>query len=149
MSRQLEQALEDGAWGYSTGLEYAAESGVPEEEIETLCRVVARHRALYATHTRDRDAQALEAVEEAIRTAERTGVRLQVSHLVPRSGFDAAIAASRPSKRPASGGSTSRSTCTLACSASPSSRRYCPPGRWRRGRAASPRCSMVARRASG
>lgn len=89
MSRELEQALEDGAWGYSTGLEYAAETGVPEEEIEALCRIVARHGALYATHTRDRDAHAHEAVEEAIRTAERTGVRLQVSHLVPRSGLDA------------------------------------------------------------
>lgn len=81
MSGQLEQALEDGAWGYSTGLEYASEIGVPEEEIEALCRVVARHGALYATHTRDRDDHALEAVGEAIRTAERTGVRLQVSHL--------------------------------------------------------------------
>jgi N-acyl-D-amino-acid deacylase len=89
MSLTLEQALDDGAWGYSTGLEYAAETGVPEQEIEALCRVVARHGALYATHTRDRDASAVEAVEEAIRTAERAGVRLQVSHLVPRSGFEA------------------------------------------------------------
>jgi N-acyl-D-aspartate/D-glutamate deacylase len=89
MSRTLERALDEGAWGYSTGLEYAAESGVPEAEIESLCRVVARHGALYATHTRDRDAHAVEAVEEAIRTAERAGVRLQVSHLVPRSGLDA------------------------------------------------------------
>jgi N-acyl-D-aspartate/D-glutamate deacylase len=89
MGRQLEQALEEGAWGYSTGLEYAAETGVPEGEIEALCRIVARHGALYATHTRDRDARSVEAVEEALRTAERAGVRLQVSHLVPRSGFDA------------------------------------------------------------
>jgi N-acyl-D-amino-acid deacylase len=86
MARDLEQALEEGAWGYSTGLEYAAESAVPPEEIERLCRTVARHDALYATHTRRRDEGAAEAVEEALVTAERAASRLQVSHLIPRSG---------------------------------------------------------------
>ncbi|MFN8224624.1 MAG: amidohydrolase family protein [Gaiellales bacterium] len=88
MGRQLENALTEGAWGYSTGLEYAAERGVPPEEIEALCRIVARHGALYATHTRDRDDQAVGAVVEALETARRAGVRLQVSHLVPRSGSE-------------------------------------------------------------
>jgi N-acyl-D-amino-acid deacylase len=87
MSHQLEQALDEGAWGYSTGLEYAAEASVPEEEIEVLCRTVARRGALYATHTRWRDDGAVEAVEEALRTADRVGARLQVSHLVPRGGL--------------------------------------------------------------
>ena len=86
MERDLEQALEEGAWGYSTGLEYAAEAAVPPEEIERLCRVVTRHDALYATHTRKRDAGAAEAVEEALETARRAASRLQVSHLIPRSG---------------------------------------------------------------
>jgi N-acyl-D-aspartate/D-glutamate deacylase len=88
MGCRLDEALEQGAWGFSTGLEYAAEIGVPEQEVEALCRIVARHGALYATHTRDRDHRALDAVTEAIRTAERTGVRLQVSHVVPRGGLD-------------------------------------------------------------
>jgi N-acyl-D-aspartate/D-glutamate deacylase len=88
MTVRLERALEEGAWGYSTGLEYATEAGVPEEEIEALCAPVARHDALYATHTRFRDEGAADAVEEAVRTAERAGVRLQVSHLVPRNGPD-------------------------------------------------------------
>lgn len=89
MARLLDDALEAGAWGYSTGLEYAAETGATEEEVGVLCRVVAKHGALYATHTRDRDAEAVAAVEEAIRTADRAGVRLQISHLVPRSGLAA------------------------------------------------------------
>lgn len=88
MGQLLEQELADGAWGLSTGLEYAAEAAAPEAEVEALCRVVARHDALYATHTRFRDAHAAAAVEEAVRTAGRTGVRLQVSHLIPRSGLD-------------------------------------------------------------
>ena len=86
MIRGLEQALDEGAWGYSTGLEYAWEGGASEEEVTALCAVVARAGALYATHTRDRDDRAAEAIDEALRTAEAVGARLQVSHLVPRGG---------------------------------------------------------------
>ncbi|MDH4177390.1 MAG: amidohydrolase family protein [Thermoleophilia bacterium] len=83
----LERALDEGAWGLSTGLEYAAEAGATAEEVEALCAVVAHRGALYATHTRDRDAGAANAVGEAVLTAERAGVRLQVSHLIPRGGL--------------------------------------------------------------
>jgi N-acyl-D-aspartate/D-glutamate deacylase len=86
MTSHLEASLEAGAWGLSSGLEYPAESGVPEDELTALCQTVARAGGLYATHTRYRDAGAAEAVEEAIRTAEAAEVRLQVSHLLPRSG---------------------------------------------------------------
>jgi N-acyl-D-aspartate/D-glutamate deacylase len=87
MSRLLEQCLEEGAAGFSTGLEYAAEAGASEEEVTALCRVVARADGLYATHTRDRDSRAVAAIEEAIRTAARAGVRLQISHITPRGGM--------------------------------------------------------------
>lgn len=90
MQRLLEESLEQGAWGYSTGLEYAAERGADEEELVALCTVCGRRHGMYATHTRRRDEGADEAVEEALRTASRANVRLQVSHLVPRSGAAAA-----------------------------------------------------------
>lgn len=89
MGRLLERELDAGAWGLSTGLEYAAEAAATPAEIEALCAIVARHGALYATHTRYRDEGAVEAVAEALTTAERSGVRLQVSHIVPRSGLAA------------------------------------------------------------
>src|SRR5262249_20602129 len=82
----LEQSLEAGAWGYSTGLEYAQEAETSEADIQRLCEAVAARDRLYATHTRARDEGAADAVSEAVRVAERTSVRLQVSHLVPRSG---------------------------------------------------------------
>jgi N-acyl-D-aspartate/D-glutamate deacylase len=82
----LRESLDQGAWGYSTGLEYAQESGAPEEEITALCSGLDGQ--LYATHTRRRDEGQFESVEEAIRTAERAQARLQVSHLVPRNGID-------------------------------------------------------------
>lgn len=86
MIRDLEEGLEEGAFGYSTGLEYAAEAGADQPEIEALCRVVSKRGGLYATHTRFRDDGAASAVIEALNTARDAGVRLQVSHLLPRSG---------------------------------------------------------------
>ncbi len=83
MQALLHESLDAGAWGYSTGLEYAQEQGATEEELTAL----ARHAPFYATHTRRRDDGAAEAVAEAIRTGDRAEVRLQVSHLVPRKGI--------------------------------------------------------------
>jgi len=82
MQALLRESLDHGAWGYSTGLEYAQEQAATEQEVEAL----ARGAPFYATHTRRRDEGAAEAVAEALRTGARAGVRLQVSHLVPRNG---------------------------------------------------------------
>ncbi len=88
MARDLEISLDAGAWGFSTGLEYPAEKSATEAEITELCRIVGRRGGLYATHTRARDEGAADAVAEAVRTARTAGVRLQVSHLLPRSGLE-------------------------------------------------------------
>ena len=82
MRALLRESLAEGCWGYSTGLEYAWEQAAGEDEVAEL----AAEAPLYATHTRARDEGAAEAVEEAVRVARRAGARLQVSHLVPRSG---------------------------------------------------------------
>ncbi len=84
MAKLLEAGLRAGAFGLSTGLEYPAERACSEAEIAALCRVVAQSGGLYATHTRNRDVGALDAIEEAVRTAEATDVRLQISHIIPR-----------------------------------------------------------------
>jgi N-acyl-D-aspartate/D-glutamate deacylase len=83
MQALLHESLDAGAWGYSTGLEYAQEQGATEEELTAL----ASNAPFYATHTRRRDDGAADAVAEAIRTGDRAEVRLQVSHLVPRNGI--------------------------------------------------------------
>jgi N-acyl-D-aspartate/D-glutamate deacylase len=86
----LRESLGEGAWGYSTGLEYAQEAGATEEEVGALCHTLAPSGGLYATHTRRRDEGAADSVSEAIRVAQTAQVRLQVSHLVPRNGIDEA-----------------------------------------------------------
>jgi N-acyl-D-amino-acid deacylase len=82
MQSLLRESLDEGAWGFSTGLEYAQEQGAGEDEVTALARLAP----FYATHTRRRDDGAADAVVEALRTAKRAEVRLQVSHLVPRNG---------------------------------------------------------------
>ena len=86
MVAHLEEGLEAGAFGFSTGLEYPSERECSEEEIVELCRVVARAGGLYATHTRNKEVYAVEAIEEGVRTAQAADVRLQVSHIIPRRG---------------------------------------------------------------
>ncbi len=87
MADLLRESLGEGAWGYSTGLEYAQEAAATEEEVTGLCHALAPAGGLYATHTRRRDEGAAESVAEAIRTARAAEVKLQVSHLVPRNGI--------------------------------------------------------------
>src|SRR4051812_4473143 len=58
----LRESLAEGAWGYSSGLEYAQEQGASEAELTAL----AARSPFYATHTRKRDEGAADAVAEAI-----------------------------------------------------------------------------------
>jgi len=81
MKKLLAQSLEEGAFGFSTGLEYGPEQACPEDEIIALCRVAAAKGGFYATHTRNRSGQAREAIAEAIRTGASAGIPLQISHI--------------------------------------------------------------------
>lgn len=79
--RMLRQSLEEGAVGYSTGLEYGIEKHCSEKELIELCGIAKEHGKFYATHTRNREGEAEESIAEAIRTAAASGVSLQLSHL--------------------------------------------------------------------
>jgi len=78
LSRVLEQVLEQGAFGVSTGLTYAPSAYADAGELEVLCRTVAAFDALYATHGRS---DILAGIDEIASVGERTGARLQYSHL--------------------------------------------------------------------
>jgi N-acyl-D-amino-acid deacylase len=84
MKSLLAEGLDQGAFGYSTGLEYPAERGAPDQELVELCKVAARVGGLYASHTRRRDEGAVSAIDEAIRVGEQAGAQIQISHLLPR-----------------------------------------------------------------
>ena len=79
--RLLEQGLDQGALGFSTGLEYTPGRFTPTDELIAMARVLARRGKLYASHLRSEEAQFLEAVDEALRIGRESGARVQVSHL--------------------------------------------------------------------
>jgi N-acyl-D-amino-acid deacylase len=86
-----------GALGLSSGLEYTPGSFAGPDELVELCKVVAAKGGVYATHMRDEGDKLLESLDEAIGTAKKSGVSLQISHFkvaYPRNWdkIDAAIA---------------------------------------------------------
>ncbi len=81
MKAYVAEAMAGGALGLSSGLEYAPGSFGSTEELIELSRVAARTGGVYATHMRDEETFILEAVEEALRIARETPIRLQISHL--------------------------------------------------------------------
>jgi N-acyl-D-amino-acid deacylase len=79
--RAVEEGVDQGAFGLSTGLEYTPGRYTPTEEIVEMARVVARRGGLYASHIRNEEETLLEAVNEAIDIGRRAGVRVEISHL--------------------------------------------------------------------
>jgi len=80
MERLLAEALEAGAFGFSTGLVYAPSVYGSTEELIALARSMAG-RGIYCSHIRGEAATLERAVEEAIRIGEEGGVPVQVSHV--------------------------------------------------------------------
>ncbi len=81
MQREALRAIEQGAWGTSTGLEYTPGSFASSAELSEVIRIVPDRLRIYATHMRNEDDRLLEAIQEAITIANDAGARLQVSHL--------------------------------------------------------------------
>ncbi|HET9491497.1 MAG TPA: D-aminoacylase [Methylomirabilota bacterium] len=80
MQRMLEAAVEDGAWGLSTGLIYAPGSYATTDEIVAVARG-ARRRGFYASHIRGEGSTLVTAVDEAIRIGREADLPVQVSHI--------------------------------------------------------------------
>lgn len=77
----LEENLEAGVFGLSSGLIYTPGCFAHTNELIELCRIVAIHNGVYSTHMRDEGDNLIEAVEEAITIAKESKVSLQISHL--------------------------------------------------------------------
>ena len=81
MERLLEEALDAGALGLSSGLFTTPGSFAAPDEIVALARVLHRHGASYASHTRNEANEVFDAVAEAIAVAETCDVHVQIGHL--------------------------------------------------------------------
>ena len=86
MAAMLSRALEQGAFGLSTGLCYTPSAFADPSEVVALARVVASAGGIYATHVRNETDGIRPALREAIETARATGVTLHISHLKAAGG---------------------------------------------------------------
>ncbi|UCE41394.1 MAG: D-aminoacylase [Candidatus Aminicenantes bacterium] len=80
MKKLVAEAMEQGAFGLSTGLEYTPSGFAESQELIELCKIAAKYGGFYASHIRSEDKAALEAVGEAIHIAESAGLPLQIAH---------------------------------------------------------------------
>jgi N-acyl-D-aspartate/D-glutamate deacylase len=67
MKQMVQQAMKDGAFGLSTGLEYEVGKPATTEEVIALASVAGRCGGIYISHIRDEADKAFEAFAEAIR----------------------------------------------------------------------------------
>ena len=80
MKLMVVQAMEEGAYGLSSGLEYTPGAYADTEELIELARAMAPFGGIYISHIRDEGGQLLESVAETIRIGEEGGVAPQVTH---------------------------------------------------------------------
>ena len=81
MIAMVDSALNDGACGGSSGLEYTPGAFASREELVALSRPLSGRRLPYATHMRNEDDRLIPAIEESIAVARGAGCPLQISHL--------------------------------------------------------------------
>ncbi len=74
------RAMQDGAWGMSTGLIYVPSSYADTAELSQVAAVVAEHGGLYVSHIRNEGRGLLDAVNEALAIGKRSGARVHISH---------------------------------------------------------------------
>lgn len=87
MENLVDEAMEQGARGISTGLFYPPGFYSHTKEIIGLARIVAKHGGIYASHIRSESDGVLKAVEEAIEVGKQAEIQVQYSH-VKISGFN-------------------------------------------------------------
>ena len=80
MQALVRQAMTDGAFGLSSGLEYTPGTYADTDELIALARVTAPYDGLYISHIRDEGGRLIESVEEVVRVAAKAGVAGQVTH---------------------------------------------------------------------
>lgn len=80
MQEAVAQAMAEGAFGLSTGLDYPPAVNSSTEEVKALAATAARLGGPYVTHTRNYFETMDEAIEEAIDIAGHAGGKLVISH---------------------------------------------------------------------
>jgi dihydroorotase/N-acyl-D-amino-acid deacylase len=81
MAALVDSAMEQGALGLSTALEYAPAFYAPTEEIVALAQAARRHGGIYATHMRNEGGEIDSALNETFRIGREAHIPLEIWHL--------------------------------------------------------------------
>jgi N-acyl-D-amino-acid deacylase len=81
MQDTVRAAMDDGAFGMSTGLIYAPGMFADTEELVALASALAPANGIYFSHIRSEAENLLGAIAEAIEIGRRAGVPVQIAHL--------------------------------------------------------------------
>ena len=80
MQKLVQEAMDSGAFGISTGLIYPPGSFTLTEELIQVVRSVSERDGLYFSHIRGESESLIEAIQEAIKIGRETGVPVQICH---------------------------------------------------------------------
>ena len=81
MEKLVEQAMQEGALGLSTSLQYVPDRFATTEEIVALAKVARRHGGIYITHQRSESGRIFESLDEVFRIAKDADIPAEVWHL--------------------------------------------------------------------
>lgn len=81
IGKMLKDSMLDGAMGMSTGLIYTHARTATTKEIIELAKIIKKYEGVYVTHMREEMGNLIESVQEAIKIAEESKVKLHISHL--------------------------------------------------------------------
>lgn len=81
MKRLVREAMEQGAVGVSTSLQYAPAPYATTEELIALASEAAKYGGIYATHMRSEGDAVLQALDEAIRIGREAHIPVEIWHI--------------------------------------------------------------------
>jgi N-acyl-D-amino-acid deacylase len=81
MKQLVAQAMQQGALGLSTSLQYVPDRFASTDEIVELAKVAARYGGVYFTHQRSESARIFESLDEVFAVAERANIPAEIWHL--------------------------------------------------------------------
>lgn len=80
MKALVRSAMEEGAFGLSSGLGYSPGNYSDLEEMVPLCEIVKEYDGIYTSHIRNQDRGVRDSWDEIIELGRRTGTRVHISH---------------------------------------------------------------------
>ena len=81
MKKLVEQAMQHGALGLSTSLQYVPGRFATTDEIVELAKAAKQHGGIYISHQRSESGQIMSSLDEVFAVAERANIAAEVWHL--------------------------------------------------------------------